>query len=148
MSSADILRDLKLMKRLNINCVRTSHYPPSPEFLDYCDELGLYVILETDIETHGFVRRYANVGYGYDVDDTIWPCASDMWHKEFLERMERAYERDKIHTSIIIWSTGNESGFGKNQHDMIEWLKSRDDMRLEMCIRDRRSTETDGRLQN
>ena len=133
MSSADILRDLKLMKRLNINCVRTSHYPPSPEFLDYCDELGLYVILETDIETHGFVRRYANVGYGYDVDDTIWPCASDMWHKEFLERMERAYERDKIHTSIIIWSTGNESGFGKNQHDMIEWVKSRDDMRLAHC---------------
>ncbi len=133
MTDAEILRDLKLMKRLNINAVRTSHYPPAPEFLDYCDELGLYVILETDIETHGFVRRNANVSYGYDVSDTIWPCRNELWHKEFLERMVRAYERDKLHASIIIWSTGNESGYGENQHDMIEWLKSRKDGRLVHC---------------
>lgn len=133
MSEEDILRDLKLMKQLNINTIRTSHYPPSPKFLDFCDEMGFYVILETDIETHGIVRRYANVGYGFDVESTDWPCANREWKKEFLERMERAYERDKIHASIIMWSTGNESGYGENQHDMIEWLKKRDNMRLAHC---------------
>lgn len=133
MSDSDILKDLKLMKQLNINTIRTSHYPPSPEFLDYCDEIGFYVILETDIETHGFARRFADVGYGYDVESKDWPCANKMWKKEFVERMERAYERDKIHTSIIFWSTGNESGFSENQHDMIEWLKSRDSVRLAHC---------------
>lgn len=133
MSDEDILNDLKLIKSLNINTVRTSHYPPSPKFLDYCDEMGLYVILETDIETHGFLRRYANVGYGFDVESTDWPCVNKQWKKEFLNRMERAYERDKIHTSIIMWSTGNESGFGENQHDMIEWLKERDKVRLAHC---------------
>ncbi len=133
MSEEDYVRDLKLMKELNINTVRTSHYPPSPKFLDYCDEMGFYVILETDIETHGFVRRYANVGYGYDVDSLDWPCANPEWKKEFLNRMERAYERDKIHSSIIMWSTGNESGYSENQHDMIEWLKERDKVRLAHC---------------
>lgn len=133
MSDEDILNDLKLIKSLNINTVRTSHYPPSPKFLDYCDEVGLYVILETDIETHGFLRRFANVGYCFDVESSDWPCVNKQWKKEFLNRMERAYERDKIHTSIIMWSTGNESGFGENQHDMIEWLKERDKVRLAHC---------------
>lgn len=133
MSEEDYVRDLKLMKELNINTVRTSHYPPSPKFLDYCDEMGFYVILETDIETHGFLRRYANVDYRFDVDSPDWPCVNPDWKAEYLSRMERAYERDKIHTSIIMWSTGNESGFGENQHDMIEWLKARDNMRLAHC---------------
>ncbi len=133
MSEEDYVRDLKLMKELNINTIRTSHYPPAPKFLDYCDEMGFYVILETDIETHGFLRRYANVGYSFDVDSPDWPCVNPEWKGEFLSRMERAYERDKIHSSIIMWSTGNESGFGENQHDMIEWLKSRDKVRLAHC---------------
>lgn len=130
MDENDLLKDLKLMKELNINTVRTSHYPPAPKFLDYCDELGLYVILETDIEEHGFVRRYSNVKYGFDVESTDWPCSNSKWKKEFIDRMERAYERDKIHTSIIMWSLGNESGFGKNHVAMIEWLKKRDKIRL------------------
>ncbi len=133
MSDDDIVRDLKLMKELNINTIRTSHYPPSPKFLDYCDEMGFYVILETDIETHGIARRFANVSYGYDVESTDWPCSNPLWKKEFLERMERAYQRDKIHTSIIMWSTDNESGYGENQHDVIEWLKSVDKERLVHC---------------
>lgn len=133
MSEEDILRDLKLMKQLNINTIRTSHYPPSPKFLDYCDEMGFYVILETDIETHGVLRRYANISYNFDVESADWPCANPDWKKEFIERMERAYERDKIHTSIIMWSTGNESGYSENQHDMIEWVKSRDKTRLAHC---------------
>ena len=133
MSEEDYVRDLKLMKELNINTIRTSHYPPAPKFLDYCDEMGFYVILETDIETHGFVRRYANVGHCFDVDSPDWPCANPEWKKEFLSRMERAYERDKIHSSIIMWSTGNESGYSENQHDMIEWVKARDSQRLAHC---------------
>lgn len=133
MSEEDYVRDLKLMKELNINTIRTSHYPPAPKFLDYCDEMGFYVILETDIETHGFLRRYANVGYCFDVDSPDWPCANPEWKKEFLSRMERAYERDKIHSSIIMWSTGNESGYSENQHDMIEWVKARDSQRLAHC---------------
>ena len=133
MTEEEILRDLKLMKSLNINTVRTSHYPPSPKFLDYCDELGIYVILETDLEAHGMQTRHANVPGKYDVDSPDWQCVNPEWKPEFLSRMERAYERDKIHTSIIMWSTGNESGYGENQHDMIEWLKSRDKVRLAHC---------------
>ncbi len=130
MSEADYVRDLELMKSLNINCVRTSHYPPPPKFLDSCDEMGFYVILETDIETHGILRRHANVEYRFDVESPDWLCVSPDWKGEFIERMARAYERDKIHSSIIMWSTGNESGFGENQHDMIEWIKARDTERL------------------
>lgn len=133
MSDEDMLRDLKLMKELNINTVRTSHYPPHPKFLDWCDELGFYVVLETDIETHGFLRRNANVKYSYDVESGLWPCVEAEWQKEFVERMARAYERDKIHTSIIMWSTGNESGYGENQNAMIRWIKARDTQRLIHC---------------
>ena len=129
----ELRRDLLLMKRLNINCVRTSHYPPSPVFLELCDELGLYVILETDIETHGFLRRYANVECRFDVESTDWPCVNPMWRKEFLERMERAVNRDKNHCSIIMWSTGNESGYGPNQEAMLQWLGNLHDGRLRHC---------------
>lgn len=133
MSEEDYVRDLKLMKELNINTVRTSHYPPAPKFLDYCDEMGFYVILECDIETHGFVRRYANIGYKFDTENGDWPCVEEMWKKEFLDRIERTYERDKIHTSVIMWSTGNESAYGVNQAAQIDWLKSRDKIRLAHC---------------
>ena len=133
MSEEDYVRDLKLMKELNINTVRTSHYPPAPKFLDYCDEMGFYVILECDIETHGFVRRYANTGYKFDTENGDWPCVEEMWKKEFLDRIERTYERDKIHTSVIMWSTGNESAYGVNQAAQIDWLKSRDKVRLAHC---------------
>ena len=129
----ELRRDLELMKELNINCVRTSHYPPTPKFLDMCDEIGLYVVLETDIETHGFVRRYPNVSYGYDVESPDWPCVKSEWKDEHIERMERAVERDKNHASIIMWSTGNESGHGINHAAMVEWLRSRDDDRLVHC---------------
>ena len=130
MSDSDILRDLELMKKLNINTIRTSHYPPSPRFLDYCDEMGFYVVLEADLETHGIIRRFANVGYRYDVESTDWPCSNPEWKKEFVERMQRAYERDKIHTSIIMWSDGNESGHGANHKAMLDWVRQRDDTRL------------------
>ena len=130
MTEEEILKDLKLMKSLNINCIRTSHYPPAPVFLDLCDELGFYVILECDIETHGFVRRCANIDYMHDASGGEWPCAEPVWEKEFIDRTERSYERDKIHTSIIMWSTGNESAYGINTEKQIKWLREHDKTRL------------------
>ena len=129
----DILRDLRLMKALNINTIRTSHYPPSPVFLDYCDELGFYVILENDMETHGYVRRFGNVSYGYDTSVGEWPCNTELWEDECMDRMRRTYGRDKNHASVIMWSTGNESGYGINQKKMIAWLKENDPVRLCHC---------------
>jgi len=126
-------RDLLLMKELNINCIRTSHYPPPPRFLDMCDELGFYVILETDLETHGFLRRLANVDYRFDVEDPIWPCTNPQWKAEYVERMRRAAVRDRNHVSIILWSTGNESGHGPNHMAMIEYLRTLNDGRLVHC---------------
>ena len=132
-TEAELRRDLEEMKRLNINCVRTSHYPPSPVFLNLCDEMGFYVVLETDLETHGFIQREAGTPYYYDSDNPDWPCANPMWRREFLERMQRAVERDKNHCSVIMWSTGNESGFGENQVAMLQWLAARQDGRLRHC---------------
>ena len=132
-TNEELRRDLELMKKLNINCVRTSHYPPTPAFLEMCDELGFYVILETDIETHGILRRYANVAYRFDVESEDWPGTDHRWQKEHLERMERAVNRDKNHCSIIMWSTGNESGHGPNHEAMIDWLHTLHDGRLVHC---------------
>ncbi len=129
----ELLADLKLMKKLNINCVRTSHYPPTPKFLDMCDELGFYVILETDIETHGFLRRNANANYRFDVEDEYWPCTDPKWEKEHVERMQRAALLNINHVSIIMWSTGNESGHGPNHVSMIKWLRTLNDGRLVHC---------------
>lgn len=122
--------DLEKMKELNINCVRTSHYPPTPYFVELCDEMGFYVILETDIETHGFLRRNANVGYGYDVETGEWPTCWDDWTNEHVERMKRACLVFKNQCSVIMWSTGNESGHGKNHIEMIKWARSLNDNRL------------------
>lgn len=126
----DDKRDLLLMKELNINCIRTAHYPVPPAFLDMCDELGFYVVLENDIESHGMLRRNANVEFRYDMDGEIWPVVNIEWEKELLDRTIRMYERDKNHSCIIMWSLGNESGFGKNSVSMIKLLKSKDCKRL------------------
>ena len=132
MTYEETVKDLKLMKELNINCIRTSHYPPMPYFLDLCDEMGFYVVLETDLETHGFIRRYASQSYRYDICDE-WPAGNGAWKNEFISRMARAYERDKYHCSIIMWSTGNESAHGENHYEMIKWIKARDNIRLVHC---------------
>lgn len=126
----ELRKDLLLMKELNINCVRTSHYPPTPKFINMCDELGFYVILETDIETHGFLRRLPNVEYRFDVESSDWPCTDPIWEKEHIERMVRALETYKNNASVIMWSTGNESGHGRNHVAMSKWIKNRDNTRL------------------
>ncbi|MBU3112214.1 DUF4981 domain-containing protein [Clostridium lacusfryxellense] len=120
--------ELLKMKELNINCIRTSHYPPSPEFLNLCDELGFYVVDETDIEIHGFVSR--NGGYQYDIENPEWICNQKQWENAFVERVQRMVERDKNHSSVIMWSMGNESGYGSNHDVMINWTKNRDSSRL------------------
>ena len=129
-SDEELRKDLLLMKALNMNCVRTSHYPPTPKFIQMCDEIGLYVVCETDIETHGFLRRLPNVAYYFDVESNAWPCTKAEWKGEFVERMRRMVENFKNHPSIIIWSTGNESGHGSNHVEMIRWTKNRDGSRL------------------
>ena len=130
MSDEDIKNDLLLMKKLNINTIRTSHYPPTPKFLDMCDELGFYVMLETDLETHGICVREAR-GCGYDCyNNPEWLCSNEEWKESFVDRMERAYNRDKNHCSIFSWSTGNESGHGDNHLAMINFIKENDKKRF------------------
>ena len=126
-------QDLLLMKKLNINCVRTSHYPPTPGFMALCDELGFYVVLETDIESHGFNRRYANETHAYDMDTCEYPGTRPEWLREHLERMERALEYHKNSPSIIMWSIGNETGHGTNHVKMIDYVHRRDGSRLVHC---------------
>ncbi|MGP3959740.1 glycoside hydrolase family 2 TIM barrel-domain containing protein [Nonomuraea sp. 3N208] len=111
--------DVLLMKQHNVNAVRTSHYPPHPAFLDLCDELGLWVIDECDLETHGF----GQVGWrGNPTDDPRYTDA-------LLDRMRRMVERDKNHPSIIMWSLGNEAGVGRNLAVMADWARERDPSR-------------------
>ena len=130
----ELMYDLKQMKKLNINTIRTSHYPPTPKFLNMCDEMGFYVMLETDLECHGFVNRTPD-SYAYDMVDNpdAWPGNCEEWFEAYVERMERAYHRDKNHTSIFSWSTGNESGHCKGNSLMIEFLKKADEKRLIHC---------------
>ena len=133
LSDDEIRQEMGVMKDLNINCIRTSHYPPTPRFLQLCDELGFYVILETDIETHGFLRRLPNVDYRYDVESNAWPCTMPEWKEEHLERMRRMVETFKNHPSAIMWSTGNENCYGPNHVAMIRWTRQRDGSRLIHC---------------
>ena len=143
MTDEDLMYDLLQMKKLNINTIRTSHYPPTPKFLNMCDELGFYVMLETDIETHGFAIRRPTKFWNYDMVEhpEEWPCGNPEWKESFMERMVRAYERDKNHTSIFSWSTGNESGHGDNHYALIKYLRETDPKRLVHCEDASRTSE-------
>ncbi len=112
----DVREHLMLMKQNNFNAVRCSHYPHQPAFYQLCDRLGLYVVDEANIETHGMtpMRKLA--------DDPMWVNA-------FLERMMRMVSRDFNHPSIIIWSLGNESGYGAAHDAMYQWTKHTDSSR-------------------
>ena len=106
MSVEDMERDVKIFKEFNVNCVRTSHYPPDAIFIDLCDEYGIYVVDEADIETHGVVG-------------TPHPGAcshNPAWKPRYIDRVMRMFERDKNHPSITMWSLGNES-WGYSNHD-------------------------------
>ena len=111
--------DLEMMKRFNVNAIRTSHYPPHPRVLELADELGFWVVLEADLETHGFE---AGGWVGNPSDDPAWRDA-------YVDRIERTIERDKNHASIVMWSLGNEAGTGANLAAMAAWAHARDSSR-------------------
>jgi beta-galactosidase len=106
--------DLVLMKRFGFNAVRTSHYPNDPAFLDLCDQLGLYVIDEADIEAHAFI-------------DLL--CHDPRYLGQWVDRVARMARRDKNHASVIAWSLGNESGYGANHDAAAGWLRRYDPTR-------------------
>lgn len=118
-----VLDDLLLMKEHNINAVRTSHYPNAPYFVELCDKLGLYVVEEADLESHGSVQTPFDHDYGRiaRLEDF-----KDAW----IDRQKRMYERDKNHASVIVWSIGNEAGFGPNAAAALDYLHSADESRL------------------
>lgn len=116
----DILKDLLMMKANNINAVRTAHYPNAPYFYEACDRLGLYVIAETDLECHGFeLTKHFN-----------WISDDPSWEDMYVDRMERMVAHLRNHPSIILWSLGNESGFGCNFKAMAARCREMDDTRL------------------
>jgi beta-galactosidase len=125
------LEDVLLMKQHNINAVRTSHYPPQSRFLELCDEYGLYVVDECDLETHGFFYAPG----GTPVTPEGWamvpdnPADDPRWRDELVLRMRRMVERDKNHPSVIMWSLGNECGTGANLAAMAAWARERDPFR-------------------
>ncbi|WP_326608144.1 glycoside hydrolase family 2 TIM barrel-domain containing protein [Streptomyces sp. NBC_01800] len=108
--------DLARMKRFNVNAIRTSHYPPHPRLLDLADELGFWIVLECDLETHGFDK----VGWAGN------PSDDPAWREAYLDRIRRTVERDKNHPSIVMWSLGNEAGTGGNLAAMSAWVHARD----------------------
>ena len=112
--------DLTLMKSMGVNAIRTSHYPPHPGVLDLADEIGLWVMLEGDIETHGFE------GTGDWIDN---PSDDPRWVDAYMDRTVRAFERDKNHPSIMSWSLGNESGTGANLVACARWIHERTNQR-------------------
>lgn len=120
----EILTDLLTMKRNNINAVRTSHYPNQEEFYDLCDELGLYVMDEVNLETHG-TWQWNGVEDGSDA----LPGNRIEWRDALLDRAESMYERDKNHPSILFWSLGNESWYGDDLLEEAAWLRLKDPTR-------------------
>jgi beta-galactosidase len=109
-----MLQDIKLLKQNNINAVRTSHYPDDPHWYDLCNQYGIYLIDEANLESHGLKGYLSNVAE---------------WHSAFVERAIRMVERDKNHPSIIFWSLGNETGCGPNHAAMAGWIKEYDPTR-------------------
>jgi beta-galactosidase len=109
-----MVQDVKLLKQNNINAVRTSHYPNDPRWYDLCDEYGIYLMDEANLETHGVTGLLTN---------------DPSWHAAFLDRAVSLVERDKNHPSVIFWSLGNESGTGPNHAAMAGWIREYDPTR-------------------
>jgi beta-galactosidase len=116
-SRESMLNDIRMMKQNNINTVRTCHYPDDPYWYDLCDQYGMYVIDEANIESHG-------MGYG-----AASLAKNPMWKEAHLDRVRRLVERDKNHPSVVIWSMGNEAGDGENFTACYQWIHQRDDTR-------------------
>ena len=132
---AHMLQDVLTMKRHNINTVRTSHYPNDPRFLDLCDQYGLYVVDEADIECHGVTM--------FESYDFI--ATDPRWEKQFVDRGVRMVQRDRNHPSIIMWSLGNESGYGCNHVAMAAAMRQLDPTRPIHYERDQEAKTADVR---
>ncbi|MBQ6065807.1 MAG: hypothetical protein IJK89_03215 [Clostridia bacterium] len=115
MSPTDMERDIQLMKSLNVNTVRTSHYPPDPFFITLADMYGMYIVDEADIETHGCGEMAGDISY---------ISKDPAWATHYVDRVKRMYYRDRNHPSLIMWSLGNESGGYKCQDKCCQFLKS------------------------
>ncbi|KAK3362418.1 glycoside hydrolase family 2 protein [Lasiosphaeria hispida] len=150
-----IKKDLILMKTHNINALRCSHYPSHPRLFDLADELGLWVIDEADLECHGFydaVARPQGIPEEVDYEERkklTFPLAAKYtsdnpsWKAAYLDRMVQMVQRDKNHTSIIIWSLGNEAFYGQNHKAMYEYAKKADPGRLVHYEGDARAESAD-----
>ncbi|MYM34682.1 DUF4981 domain-containing protein [Duganella sp. FT94W] len=129
MSMESMRQDIELMKRANVNAVRTSHYPNDPRWYDLADEYGLYVMDEADIESHEYMER------GDKAKDAAGRAAIQLgykphWRVAHLDRVSRMVERDKNSPSIILWSLGNEAGTGPNFENAAAWIRKNDPSRL------------------
>jgi beta-galactosidase len=113
-----MIKDIQLMKQFNINAVRTSHYPNDTQWYDLCDQYGLYLVDEANIEAGGMA---------FHPDKTLMD--NPLWENAILDRTIRMVERDKNHPSVIIWSLGNECGDGPHFHTTYRWIKQRDPSR-------------------
>lgn len=126
------IKDLKLMKQHNFNALRTSHYPNAPELYEICDEMGFYVVDETDLEVHGVVDLF-NVNIFEDpLEHTFPPFISDNpdWVEPILHRVKHLVTRDKNRPCVVIWSMGNEAGYGVTFETTLAWTKQFDPSRL------------------
>lgn len=119
-----MIQDIRTMKQNNINAVRTSHYPQSPLWYDLCDEYGIYLVDEANVEAHGM----GAAPYNY-MDPERHPAVKPDWKDAILDREKLLVERDKNHPSVIIWSLGNECGNGENFYAAYDWIKKRDSSR-------------------
>ncbi|MDY2627277.1 MAG: glycoside hydrolase family 2 TIM barrel-domain containing protein [Lachnospiraceae bacterium] len=141
-SDEEIRKDIITMKQNNINAIRTSHYPNPKILYDLCDEYGLYLISETNLESHG---SWEHVEAGMEKPENVIPGDLPQWREILLDRANNHYQQKKNHTSILIWSCGNESFGGYNIFLMSEFFRRMDPTRLvhyEGVFRDRRYNET------
>ncbi|MFF4787521.1 glycoside hydrolase family 2 TIM barrel-domain containing protein [Streptomyces griseorubiginosus] len=129
LTRADLVKDITIIKRLNINSVRTSHYPNNPQWLELADEYGLYLVDETNLETHGIRGEY--------------PGNHPDWSRACVARAQNMVHRDKNHASVVIWSLGNEAGGGSTFVNMRDWIKSYDPTRVVQYEGDDRPTISD-----
>lgn len=121
----DMLWDIRFMKQHNINAVRTSHYPNQTEWYRLCDQYGIYLIDEANLESHGSWQKMGECEPSWNV-----PGSLPQWENCVLDRAKSMLERDKNHASILIWSCGNESYAGENILKMAEFFRNRDESRL------------------
>jgi beta-galactosidase len=130
-SKERMLQDIRIMKQFNINAVRTCHYPDDSYFYDLCDRYGLYMVAEANVESHG-------MGYG---DKTL--AKNPLYKEAHLERNQRNVQRNFNHPSVIIWSLGNEAGFGPNFEACYKWIKAEDTSRPVQYEQSRQNEYTD-----